>query len=64
MKKEEIYNNFAIKYKEKHKDFSGFTRTQYNFIMWLLEEENQKQITQIGDLDSLFSELRHFLKNK
>jgi len=43
MKKEEIYNNFAIKYKEKHKDFTGFTRIQYNFIMWLLEEENQKQ---------------------
>lgn len=63
MKKEEIYNNFLIKYKQKHKDFLGFTRTQYNFIMWLLEKENQKQIIQIGDLDSLFSELRYFLKN-
>lgn len=60
--KEEIYQKFLKFYKERHKDFKGFTRTQYNFIMWLLEEENQKQITQIGALDSLFSELRYFLK--
>jgi hypothetical protein len=58
--KEEIYQEFLKSYKEKHKDFKGFTRTQYNFIMWLIE--NQKQITQLGDLDDLFKSVRHFLK--
>ena len=58
--KEEIYQEFLKSYEEKYKDFKGFTRTQYNFIMWLIE--NKEQITQLGDLDDLFKSVRHFLK--
>lgn len=60
MNNEEIYQNFLKSYKEKNKNFKGFTRTQYNFIMWLIE--NKEQVSQLGDLDNLFKSVRWFLK--
>lgn len=38
------------------------TRTQYNFLLFLLEDDVKQQITQLGDLDSIFSSFRYYLK--
>lgn len=39
------------------------TRTQYNFLLWMLKDENKEKICQLGNLDSIFSSFRYFLKN-
>lgn len=42
----------------------GLTNTQYRFAEWLLEEDNAKQISQIGDLSCVFESVKWYLKQK
>ena len=46
--------------KEKHK--KPLTRTEYNFLTFLLKEESLEQILQIGGLNNLFCNFRNYLK--
>lgn len=39
------------------------TNTQHKFAELLLLEENAKVISQIGDLDTIFSSVRRYVKN-
>jgi len=39
------------------------TNTQKRFAEWLLLDENEKVIQQIGNLDVIFTSVRRFVKN-
>ena len=39
------------------------TRTQWQFALWLLEEENVKIISQIGNLNDIFTSVRQYVKS-
>lgn len=62
-----IYNVvvFSEAYLElvKQANLPPLTNTQHKFAEWLLLEENAKVISQIGDLDTIFSSVRRWLKN-
>lgn len=48
----------------KQANFSPLTNTQHRFAEWLLQEDNAKVISQIGDLDKIFISVRRFVKNR
>jgi hypothetical protein len=47
----------------KQANLPPLTNTQHKFAEWLLLEENAKVISQIGDLDTIFSSVRRWVKN-
>jgi hypothetical protein len=47
----------------KQANLPPLTNTQHKFAEWLLEEGNSKVIAQIGDLDSVFTSVRRWVKN-
>jgi len=46
----------------KQSNLPPLTNTQQQFAEWLLREDNAKVISQIGDLDTIFSSVRKFVK--
>lgn len=48
----------------KQANLPPLTNTQHRFAEWLLQEDNTKVISQIGDLDTIFLSVRRFVKNR
>lgn len=48
----------------KQANLPPLTNTQHRFAEWLLQEDNAKVISQIGDLDTIFLSVRRFVKNR
>jgi len=46
----------------KQANLPPLTNTQYKFAQWLLQEENRKVISQIGNLDDIFISVRSWVK--
>lgn len=60
-KEKSIFSEKYLKW-VKQADLPPLTNTQHRFAEWLLEKENFKMITQIGELTEIFKSIRKFGK--
>lgn len=46
-----------------HPNAQPITNSQHRFVEWALREENAKMIASIGDMYTMFSQVRQYLKD-
>lgn len=59
----ESYSEEYLKW-VKQANLPPLTNTQYRFAEWLLKEEQQEQMSKIGDLESIFKSIRKYVKQQ
>lgn len=47
----------------RYPDAKPLTNSQHRFVEWALLEENAKMISMIGDMTTMFTHTREYLKN-
>jgi hypothetical protein len=57
------YLEWVNKRKEEGSKILPLTNTQHRFVEWLLEEDQAKNISLIGNLNELFVSVRQHLKD-
>jgi hypothetical protein len=65
MQSESRTDNFSNEYLKwvKESKLENLTNTQHRFAEWLLQDQNVNVIGQIGDLDTIFTDVRRFIRH-
>lgn len=56
------YSEEYLKWVQQAK-LPALTNTQHRFAEWLLQEDNAKVLSQVGNLESIFESIRHYVRD-
>lgn len=56
------YQQWITECKKQDRELPPLTRQQVEWAEWLLQEDNQQQLSKIGGLDSIYHSIRNYVK--